>query len=596
MFHKSDFSVGSVNGDNRRTPGGLRRSVSKRLLGKPHNSIVGNSKSIADLRGSAEKQQQQFQQGGYPGQKTSYLLGGGQHGGIEEEAEEEEDSVGASSGCDYLSSNNINGFTGFGQGSSFLASDTGTNSLLDRLQNASGRPQNIDMAGRGDSGSSLGKRSVKRSTNADEQSRYDKVGYPKSTRSMSTKDVSYSGIKNTAGSQSRDTQKSVGSADDISRATQKKKLQSKSHSRLKGFEMRIIDTHNGKAVFHAPILTKPAAGSDREGSKSNDTPALPSPSPAELRTNAQRALINTTSILRTTVKDKGGNTQSSRPDAQRNRNKVPDAAEIAAALRNGAGAKSKSPLVRTASENITTTSSRNSSTSGSGIVGRDGQRKTAAAGRPRMELFLEQGRASTGSTLEQWGIVTSASLMQTKVASARPEQGSLFEHNEGGDSDSAAEDAIQLVEDIARGGTIPIETLLASGPPGPDNRNSSLVISDESRKLIEGLFNGRLSIGATPAEQQRLSRYNISSAPESSNIAPKHQSPHAAGPDMPSSQQNNPSVHDQLNNSKHRLGSGHQEQHTSEHGERDGSKMRKPSFWSIFRGGSQRKEQSDDKR
>ncbi|KAJ2533778.1 hypothetical protein EV175_007064, partial [Coemansia sp. RSA 1933] len=175
--HKSDFSVGNVNGDNRRTPGGLRRSVSKRLLGKPHNSIVGNSKSIADLRGSAEKQQQ-FQQGGYSGQKTPYFLGGGQHGGIEEEAEEEEDSVGSSSGRDYLSSNNINGFTGFGQGSSFLASDTGTNSLLDRLQNASGKPQNIDMAGRGDPASSLGKRPVKRSTNADEQSRYDKVGYP----------------------------------------------------------------------------------------------------------------------------------------------------------------------------------------------------------------------------------------------------------------------------------------------------------------------------------------------------------------------------------------------------------------------------------
>ncbi|KAJ2379689.1 hypothetical protein H4S02_007053 [Coemansia sp. RSA 2611] len=32
-----------------------------------------------------------------------------------------------------------------------------------------------------------------------------------------------------------------------------------------------------------------------------------------------------------------------------------------------------------------------------------------------------------------------------------------------------------------------------------------------------------------------------------------------------------------------------------EPGERDGSKMRKPSFWSIFRGGSQRKEHGDDK-
>ncbi|KAJ1798430.1 hypothetical protein LPJ59_002504 [Coemansia sp. RSA 2399] len=445
----------------------------------------------------------------------------------------------------------------------------------------------------------LVKRPVKRSTNLDEQSRYDKVGYPKSTRSMSTREISYSGARHAAGSQSQDAQKSLGSAEDVSRTTQKKKLQSKSHSRLKGFEMRVIDTHNGKAIFHAPILSKPAVGSDRENDKSNDAPNMPPPSAAELRFNAQRALISTTSILRTTVKDKGY-TQS-KPDGQRSRNKVPDAVDIAAVLRAGAGSdKAKSPLVRTASENITSTSS---SSRNNNNIGNAGQRKAAAV-RPQMELFLEQGRASTGSTLEQWGIVTSASLMQTKVASARQEQaqeqGSLHEHNEGGDSDSAAEEAIRLVESIARGGTIPTESMLANSSPGPDNRSSSLVISDESRKLIEGLFNGRLSIGtnnATLAEQQRLSRYNITNtggATEAS--APEPVSPHTAGPEMPTSQPISPSGYDQLNKSKQRLGSGHHDQEqTQEHVERDGSKMRKPSFWSIFRGGSQRKEQSDDK-
>ncbi|KAJ2869570.1 hypothetical protein GGI22_000178 [Coemansia erecta] len=448
----------------------------------------------------------------------------------------------------------------------------------------------------------LGKRPVKRSTNPDEQSRYDKIGYPKSTRSMSTRELSYSGVRHAAGSQPQDAQKSLGSVEDISRTTQKKKLQSKSHARLKGFEKRVIDTHNGRAVVHAPILSKPTVGSDRENDKSNDAQNMPPPSAAELRSNAQRALISTTSILRTTVKDKGY-TQS-KPDAQRSRNKVPDAADVAAVLRAGAGSdKAKSPLVRTASENITSRSSGSSSSRNNKNIGNAGQRKAATV-RPQMELFLEQGRASTGSTLEQWGIVTSASLMQTKVSSTRQEhaqeQGSLYEHNEGGDSDSAAEEAIRLVEAIARGGSIPAESMLVNSSPGPDNRSSSLVISDESRKLIEGLFNGRLSIStnsATLAEQQRLSRYNITNAGSATEIsAPNLVSPHTAGSDMPTSQQISSSGYDQLNKSKQRLGSGHHDQEqTQEHVERDGSKMRKPSFWSIFRGGSQRKEQSDDK-
>ncbi|KAJ1769298.1 hypothetical protein LPJ74_004179 [Coemansia sp. RSA 1843] len=585
VVHKSD--LGAVSGDNRRIPGGLRRSVSKRLLGKPNNSLGGNSKSIADLRGSAERQQQ-FQQSFQSGRRAAHLLGNRPYG-IEEEGVEED----ATSSLDYLNSSNINGFTGLGQGSSFLAGDTNT-SLLDRLQNANNKPQNIDMAGRG----SLGKRSVKRATNIDEQSRYDKVGYPKSTRSIPTRENSYSEARNASGSQSRDTQKSTGASEDASRVVQKKRLQSKSHSRLKGFEMRVIDTHNGKAVVHAPILTKNAVGSDRDNGKGDNMPDLPPPSAAELRFNAQRALISTTSILRTTVKDKS--CTQNKPDTQKSRNKLPDAADIAAVLRTGPSADHDKgsmarPLVRTASETLASSRSNTSS-----------QRKAAAV-RPRMELFLEQGRASTGSTLEQWGIVTSASLMQTKVGSARPEQGSLYEHDEGGDSDSGSEDAIRLVEDIARACTMPVESMIANGSPGPDNRSSSLVISDESRKLIESIFSGRLSIGtsgAVPVEQQRLSRYadhNRTSPRTNTSSVPKPSPPHTPGPDMAPTQQNNLPGYEQLNKSKQKLGSGNHQLHNEQeqaqdHSERDGSKMRKPSFWSIFRGSSQRKEQSDDKK
>ncbi|KAJ2893819.1 hypothetical protein GGI21_005376, partial [Coemansia aciculifera] len=108
-------------------------------------------------------------------------------------------------------------------------------------------------------------RFVKRSAHMSEQSRYDAVGYPKSTRVPRKQ-------------QSLATLRSV--------PTQQKQQQQE--PRLMGFEMRVISTHSGKAVVHAPILA--------------DSPLPPvvvaPPSAAELRYNAQRALISTTAVLR----------------------------------------------------------------------------------------------------------------------------------------------------------------------------------------------------------------------------------------------------------------------------------------------------------
>ncbi|KAJ2524717.1 hypothetical protein GGI11_000611 [Coemansia sp. RSA 2049] len=572
-----------------------------------------SSKSIADLRGSAERQQQ-IQQSFYSGRKAARLLESLPYldtGGVgvekrEGAGEKTTVSVGGGTGRDYLNSSDIGAFIGLSKGLSFLDSEIDTATPASASIAEDGRDRNMSTADR--SGSD--RRAASRPMNTDEQSRYERVGYPKSTRSMSVRD--------TSSIDSRDTQRSQGTAESVPSVAQKKKkkreLQSRSHSRLKGFEMRVIDTHNGKAVVHAPILTKPTVGSDRENTKRDGAPDLPPPSAVELRYNAQRALISTTSILRTTVRDRSTTTAKDKSDSQRSQSKHADAADIAAVLRAASARDSREPAKKHAAVRTA-----------NGAATRDGSR--VDGGQSKADAFLEQGRASTGSSLEQWGIVTSASLLQTKIGSgnapmALAEQGSLLEHDEGVDSDgcSSEDDAVRLVENITRGCTMSLDSMTSSSSPRLGNRNSSILVSDESRRLIESIFSGRLSIGsnATGAtERQRLSRYSdlartsprsiSSSIPAGTAHAAKQQHQQeqlrTTGPEMPLSQQeNNPSEHEQHSKNKRSSGSGQQqsshdqESAAQEHSDRDGSKMRKPSFWSIFRGGSQKKEQSDDKK
>ncbi|PIA16193.1 hypothetical protein COEREDRAFT_81408, partial [Coemansia reversa NRRL 1564] len=59
--------------------------------------------------------------------------------------------------------------------------------------------------------------------------------------------------------------------------------------KLKGFESRVINTHIGKTVVRTPVMASSTVGADQ--SEEIDIPELPPPSAAELRYNAQRALI-----------------------------------------------------------------------------------------------------------------------------------------------------------------------------------------------------------------------------------------------------------------------------------------------------------------
>ncbi|KAI9500155.1 hypothetical protein BX070DRAFT_67225 [Coemansia spiralis] len=503
VVHKSDFGIGSANSDGRRT-GGLRRSVSKRLLGKAGSSGFGSSKSIADLRSTAQSQQQLQQQQ----EKKAQRFVTGSYFSDKEDIEEGEEGE---PGFSYFNSSDTDRFLSLGKEPPFLDKDS-SSTLLDRLHDARQKAQKMDMVSQ-----TSGPRFVKRSAYLNEQSRYDAVGYPKSTRSSTSKDNECFETKSISSARSQETQSSLSTVSASATTSQKKQLQSASQPKLKGFQARVINTHSGKAVVHAPILAKPAVGSDCKDDRDENMLDLLPPSAAELRYNAQRALINTTAVLRTAVLNKKGS-KANFDDQRSQKTRVPDIAGIAATLRVASGASrsnnsnsnsnshshSRKPLGRTASEGKRTTDPAidksfanianhnnqdgfhismrfSSELSGGGGAGRDNSAaytnsnssnrhsnstttrkyidgagsKTAG---PKMGSFLEQGRASTGSSLEQWGIVTAASLMQTE--STQPEQGGLGEYDGCSDSDSAAEDAIRLVEDISRGCPLPLESMV----------------------------------------------------------------------------------------------------------------------------------------
>ncbi|KAJ2078008.1 hypothetical protein GGI16_008009, partial [Coemansia sp. S142-1] len=146
-------------------------------------------------------------------------------------------------------------------------------------------------------------RFVKRSAHMSEQSRYDAVGYPKSTR------VSHGLRKQQSAATLRSPPTSYTGSYLSPQSSPQVSAMAEPQSRLKGFEMRVVNTHSGKAVVRAPILVE--SGGSRKGHK-DEVPVLPPPTAAELRYNAQRALISTTAVLRSAI---GGKATTGRQHA-----------------------------------------------------------------------------------------------------------------------------------------------------------------------------------------------------------------------------------------------------------------------------------------
>ncbi|KAJ2143414.1 hypothetical protein IW136_001664 [Coemansia sp. RSA 678] len=388
-----------------------------------------------------------------------------------------------------------------------------------------------------------------------ERTRYEAVGYPKSTRAP----------------------KREGSRDN---GDERQLRHQQSQPRLQGFEMRVIDTHGRRTVVRTPVLASQPQGSDCEHDK---VPKLPPPSAAELRYNAQRALINSTAILRATVVNK-----------QQQNDGYSQLPGKSSTVRSATSCRPQpKSLARTASERAQTL--RISGANGSDSTHAKGfqismqfESEQAKTGRVQTsdpariyvsQSKLEQGSASSASMLEQWGMPKPSQHIPTW----RLHQG---QDGTDDDSDSAGEDTLRMVEAIAQGRS----PTMFSSALGPDNRASSVILSDESQRLIDSIFGGRLSVDSS----QRFSRCEGSA----SNAGLENSSGLTQPANM-SPLQNGSSQQDAGGRGRPRVGTSWTQPSQSpqtrpqEPGERDGNKMRKPSFWSIFRGGTQRKDQED---
>ncbi|KAJ2095020.1 hypothetical protein IW146_010598, partial [Coemansia sp. RSA 922] len=256
-------------------------------------------------------------------------------------------------------------------------------------------------------------RFVKRSAHMSEQSRYDAVGYPKSTR------VSHGLRKQQSAATLRSPPTSYTGSHLSPQSSPQVSAMAEPQSRLKGFEMRVVNTHSGKAVVRAPILVE--SGGLRKGHK-DEVPVLPPPSAAELRYNAQRALISTTAVLRSAI---GGKATTGRQHAT-------------IGVKVGGSGRRNRRITRTMSDQVhalqspsaTAASVKDSIARPSGgfhinmqFASEDEKQikqKPATLG----YAGLEQGRASSSSMLEQWGISTTRGADGTEHGSDMEDGGS----------------------------------------------------------------------------------------------------------------------------------------------------------------------------
>ncbi|KAJ2805305.1 hypothetical protein H4R20_002140 [Coemansia guatemalensis] len=248
-------------------------------------------------------------------------------------------------------------------------------------------------------------------------------------------------------------------ARDKTRGADRQRQKQQTQPKLKGFETRVINTHIGKTSVRTPVMASPTVGADE--SEQVDIPELPPPSAAELRFNAQRALISAAPTPRTSVSGRTSNYRQgaaaaarkvatvrvyARGSPQRNIARALSArsptigaavAKTSAGARGGSGFRINMQFGSEQSESgaisLPTMGSASTCVDVDSGACRNGLAGAAAAAVLPMEL--EQGRASiTGSVLEQWGIPTPMS--QPASGARQPGQGSI-----GDESDSATEDA-----------------------------------------------------------------------------------------------------------------------------------------------------------
>ncbi|KAI8323657.1 hypothetical protein GQ54DRAFT_98389 [Martensiomyces pterosporus] len=476
----SQKQSGGDSSSSARGPG-LRRSVSLRLLAR---SVRGRTKSTADLK----EQQQPFKRA-LQSKPTDYFSG------LELPGDDSKDFIG---GAHHREAGEEQG------------SDAKAESLLGRLHSTSKKGQKMDLVS-----THCAPRFVKRSaylTDASARS-YTVTGYPKSTRSSKRNAAAST---STSAHQTVVTKESAEISDENHH--QKKKKQASQQPKLKGFQVRVINTHSGRTVVRAPVLDEPGDGADADAQGASES--LP-PSAAELKYTAQRALINTTAVLRATTSvansaAPGGS--SAKPDtpagsaainvqigsksggagagADATRASGPNATATASAV--PAQKQRSPPKVQSAratsgrrrqqqqqqqrrqrakddsgfqinlqfeSEQSVSGSSNGNATGGNGTAN-----GTAAPGVGQMV----QGRASTESVLESWGISTptdTAPAAGAQQGGCRDDSGrTLATSEDDSDVDSAVEDTIRMVEGMSRGYPATIDSVLSHrnhSPPPP---------------------------------------------------------------------------------------------------------------------------------
>ncbi|KAJ2439116.1 hypothetical protein GGF42_008066, partial [Coemansia sp. RSA 2424] len=303
-----------------------------------------------------------------------------------------------------------------------------------------------------------------------EQSRYDAVGYPKSTR------VSHGLRKQQSAATLRSAPSSYHQSPPLPlfpSPPQVAAVAAEPHSRLKGFEMRVINTHSGTAVVRAPILIEPVASGSRKGRR-DEVPVLPPPSAAELRYNAQRALISTTAVLRSTVGSKAAGRQHATIGVKVGGTGGRRSRRITRTMSDQMHAMQLPPPVTTAAKDDVARPSGGfhismqfSSEDKKQLRQRCAQQSSATASATATAVGdsggyagLEQGRASSSSMLELWGISTMRGADGTEHGS---EEGDSYGEScaDGGAAERATRQrAVQLVS--------------GEGPPAQSPRTTTM--------------------------------------------------------------------------------------------------------------------------
>ncbi|KAJ1935865.1 hypothetical protein FBU59_005248, partial [Linderina macrospora] len=218
-------------------------------------------------------------------------------------------------------------------------------------------------------------------------------------------------------------------------------------------------TTGGKAVVRAPILVS-------EEKRCEDDLELPPPSAAELKYTAQRALLTTTAALKASTSSgarpsthskgtrTGGEPKASMGQQSRQVGGLGDLGQFKIDLEFD----SERPYARAVGGGV-----GSGATNGQQAVQKRQQGPAAAPAAVPVGR-LEQGRLSTESVLESWGIataVTGADLSMSNML-ATSAVGPAHDTEEESDTDSVVEDTALRVEGMARGYPAAIDSVVRS--------------------------------------------------------------------------------------------------------------------------------------